>query len=82
MKINGCPLEFVQPEALRVKVMEPILLLGFPRFSGVDIRIRVKGGGYVSQLYGQNTRGCVGREGGKGGDGRVDKEDCGRVDMD
>merc|ERR1711935_284506 len=51
VKINGCPIEFVQPEALRIKVMEPILLLGFPRFAGVDIRIRVKGGGYTSQLY-------------------------------
>ena len=51
IKINGCPLEFVQPEALRLKVMEPILLLGTPRFANVDIRIRVKGGGYTSQLY-------------------------------
>jgi hypothetical protein len=51
IKINGCPVEFVQPEALRTKVMEPILLLGFPRFANVDIRIRVKGGGYTSQLY-------------------------------
>merc|ERR1712071_447163 len=51
VKINGCPLEFVQPEALRLKVMEPILLLGQPRFASVDIRIRVKGGGYTSQLY-------------------------------
>lgn len=30
---------------------EPILLLGSSRFSGVDIRIRVRGGGYVSQVY-------------------------------
>ena len=44
-------MEFVQPEQLRTKVMEPILLLGFPRFANVDIRIRVKGGGYTSQLY-------------------------------
>merc|ERR1712063_3145 len=51
LKINGCPVGFVQPEALRTKVMEPVLLLGFDRFSQVDIRIRVKGGGYTSQLY-------------------------------
>ena len=32
--------------------MEPVLLLGKDRFAGVDIRVRVKGGGHVSQLYG------------------------------
>jgi len=51
IKINGCPLQFVQPQTLRVKVLEPLLLLGLPRFQGVDIRVRVKGGGYTSQLY-------------------------------
>jgi len=51
LKINGTPLELVQPEILRFKVFEPILLLGNQRFSNVDIRVRVKGGGYVSQIY-------------------------------
>ena len=32
--------------------MEPVLLLGKDRFAGVDIRVRVKGGGHISQLYG------------------------------
>lgn len=32
---------------------EPILLLGKQRFANVDIRIRVKGGGQVSQIYGK-----------------------------
>jgi hypothetical protein len=41
----------VQPETLRWKVFEPVLLLGKQRFSNVDIRIRVKGGGQVSQIY-------------------------------
>lgn len=31
--------------------MEPVLLLGRDRFAGVDIRIRVKGGGHSSQVY-------------------------------
>ena len=30
---------------------EPILLLGKERFAKVDIRVRVRGGGYVSQCY-------------------------------
>merc|ERR1711939_1005218 len=51
IKINGCPIELVEPEILRYKVYEPILLLGRQRFAGVDMRIRVKGGGHVSQIY-------------------------------
>ena len=56
IKINGCPIELVQPETLRFKVFEPILLLGRDRFANVDIRIRVKGGGYTAQIYGEHSR--------------------------
>lgn len=52
IRVNGVPLELVQPETLRLKVFEPILLLGKERFANVDIRIRVKGGGQTSQIYG------------------------------
>jgi small subunit ribosomal protein S16e len=31
--------------------MEPVILLGKDRFAHVDMRIRVKGGGQVSQVY-------------------------------
>ena len=48
----GSPLDLVQPETLRWKVAEPLLLLGKQRFANVDIRVRVKGGGHVSQIYG------------------------------
>ncbi|KAH0678959.1 hypothetical protein AABB24_007637 [Solanum stoloniferum] len=51
IKINGVPIELVQPEILRYKAYEPILLLGRHRFAGVDMRIRVKGGGHTSQIY-------------------------------
>ena len=51
IRVNGCPIELVQPELLRFKVFEPILLLGKERFSIMDLRIRVKGGGYTSQIY-------------------------------
>jgi len=51
LKINGCPLHLVEPSTLRYKVQEPILLLGKERFEGVDIRVRVKGGGVVSRIY-------------------------------
>ena len=36
-----------------MQLEEPILLLGKERFEGVDIRVRVKGGGHVSQVYGK-----------------------------
>ena len=51
IKLNGSPLDLVQPEILKTKVYEPILLLGKERFANVDIRVRVSGGGNVSQLY-------------------------------
>jgi small subunit ribosomal protein S16e len=51
IRVNGVPLEHVEPATLRVKVEEPILLLGKERFAGVDMRVRVKGGGHVSQIY-------------------------------
>jgi len=47
----GIPLELVEPEILRFKVFEPVLLLGRARFAGVDVRVRVRGGGHVSQVY-------------------------------
>ena len=51
VRVNGQPLHLVQPETLKFKLEEPILLLGKERFEGVDIRVRVKGGGHVSQVY-------------------------------
>eukprot|EP00475_Leptophrys_vorax_P045320 TRINITY_DN9358_c0_g1_i2.p1 TRINITY_DN9358_c0_g1~~TRINITY_DN9358_c0_g1_i2.p1 ORF type:complete len:122 (-),score=28.48 TRINITY_DN9358_c0_g1_i2:247-585(-) len=51
IKINGSPIEFVKPDTLRYKALEPILLLGFDRFKEVDIRVRVRGGGQTSQIY-------------------------------
>lgn len=51
IRLNGSPLHLAQPSSLRIKVMEPILLLGRDRFAGVDIRVRVQGGGFSSQVY-------------------------------
>ncbi len=42
----------MQPQTIRTKAVEPILLLGPSRFGHLDIRVRVKGGGYTSQIYG------------------------------
>merc|ERR1712062_207437 len=51
IKVNGRPLELVEPRALTYKLQEPILLLGKDRFADIDVRIRVKGGGHTSQIY-------------------------------
>ncbi|KAJ3119959.1 40S ribosomal protein S16 [Nowakowskiella sp. JEL0407] len=51
IKINGSPIDLIQPDILKFKVYEPILIVGKERFAGVDIRVRVKGGGQVSQIY-------------------------------
>ncbi|XP_072048053.1 small ribosomal subunit protein uS9 [Amphiura filiformis] len=51
IRVNGRPLDVVEPVALRYKLQEPVLLLGQERFAGVDIRVRVKGGGRIAQIY-------------------------------
>ncbi|XP_052801076.1 40S ribosomal protein S16 [Mya arenaria] len=51
VKINGRPIEQMEPEILRYKLQEPMLLLGKEKFAGVDIRVRVRGGGHVAQIY-------------------------------
>ena len=51
LKVNGCPITLVQPEILRFKVYEPLVVVGLDKFANVDIRVRVTGGGHVSQVY-------------------------------
>ena len=51
MRVNGSPVDLIEPQSLRIKVMEPVLLLGLKRFQNLDIRVRVRGGGYSAQVY-------------------------------
>merc|ERR1712126_340192 len=51
VKINGRPVDQIEPMTLRSKIQEPLLLLGKERFAGIDIRVRVRGGGHVAQIY-------------------------------
>ena len=51
IKVNGKPIELLEPQSLREKAYEPVLILGRERFADVDIRVRVSGGGSVAQLY-------------------------------
>jgi small subunit ribosomal protein S16e len=50
-RVNGSPVDLLEPASLRVKAMEPVLLLGLQRFQNLDIRVRVRGSGYVAQIY-------------------------------
>ncbi|SPO20107.1 probable 40S ribosomal protein S16 [Ustilago trichophora] len=51
IRLNGQPISLAQPEILRWKVYEPVLVVGEDKFSTVDIRLRVSGGGHTSQIY-------------------------------
>jgi len=51
IRVNGVPIDVIEPAPLRIKVYEPVLLLGAKRFATLDIRIKVRGGGYTSQIY-------------------------------
>jgi small subunit ribosomal protein S16e len=53
VKLNGSPIELVRPEVLKLKVLEPLLILGTDIYKNLDIRIRVNGGGRTSQIYGK-----------------------------
>ena len=49
IRVNGKAIELIEPQSMRLKVFEPILLLGGNRFKNLNIRVRVRGGGSTSQ---------------------------------
>ena len=49
--MNGVPISLLQPETLRLKTFEPVLLVGSERFAEVDVRVRARGGGTTSHVY-------------------------------
>jgi len=51
VRVNGCPIELLEPAPLRLKVQEPFLLLPANHFASVDVRVRVQGGGMTAQTY-------------------------------
>ncbi len=48
IRINSFPLDVYQPKIARMKIMEP-LLIAKDYIQNLDIRIRVSGGGFMSQ---------------------------------
>jgi small subunit ribosomal protein S16e len=49
--VNRVPIQNIEPKPLRIKIFEPILILGVDYFKNLKIRVRVSGGGSVAQLY-------------------------------
>ncbi|TRO42822.1 30S ribosomal protein S9 [Candidatus Bathyarchaeota archaeon] len=48
IRINGQPLEILQPELARMRIMEPLILFG-EGWKRYDIKVRSEGGGFMSQ---------------------------------
>jgi small subunit ribosomal protein S9 len=48
IRINGRPIEIFQPEIAKLRIMEPLILFG-DDWKRYDIRVRVQGGGFMSQ---------------------------------
>ena len=51
IKLNGTPINQIESETLRAKVLEPLLLIGEEAWGNINIRVRVNGGGHVAQIY-------------------------------
>lgn len=48
IKINSKPLSLYQPEMMRLKIQEPLIIAG-DSYRGYDVKVKVKGGGPMSQ---------------------------------
>jgi small subunit ribosomal protein S9 len=47
--INNVPLEIIEPELVRYKMTEPLLFVDEQVREKIDMKIRVRGGGFMSQ---------------------------------
>ncbi|MGI0128930.1 MAG: 30S ribosomal protein S9 [Thermoplasmata archaeon] len=54
VRFNDRPLELVEPEIVRLKIQEPLLMVG-DRWKSLDIAIRTRGGGVVGQASAART---------------------------
>ncbi|CAB49455.1 30S ribosomal protein S9 [Pyrococcus abyssi] len=49
VRINGKPVELVEPEIARFTILEPLILAGEEIWNSVDIDVKVQGGGFMGQ---------------------------------
>jgi small subunit ribosomal protein S9 len=54
VRVNDRPLELLEPELVRQKIQEPLLMVG-DRTRNLDIRVDVQGGGIVGQASAART---------------------------
>jgi len=54
VRFNDHPLEIVEPELVRQKIQEPLLMVG-DRAKGLDISVQARGGGVVGQASAART---------------------------
>merc|ERR1712100_621029 len=60
IRVNGKAVELVEPAGMRMKIYEPIFLLGAQRFQNLNIRVRVRGGGSTTQVMAIRQAICKG----------------------
>ncbi len=51
IKVNGVPLQLIQPDTLRAKVAEAVAVVGSKKFARLKFDVTVRGGGPISQAY-------------------------------
>lgn len=49
VRINMVPVEILEPEIAREKIMEPLLQVGEDVWNQLDINVKTSGGGYMGQ---------------------------------
>lgn len=49
VRVNSRPIELVEPESARLKMMEPFRIAGDEVRDDVDVEVNVEGGGYAGQ---------------------------------
>jgi len=49
IRINGVPLEILEPKIARDKIMEPLMYAGEDILNQIDIHVKVEGGGFMGQ---------------------------------
>jgi small subunit ribosomal protein S9 len=55
VRINSQPVELVEPELSRLKMLEPFRIAGDDLRSGVDIDVSINGGGFAGQADAART---------------------------
>ena len=51
IRVNGKPLQMLEPVSMRIKAYEPVLLVGADKFKELSLTVRVRGGGQSNQVF-------------------------------